>query len=179
MNKATKTVHQGMFCTLEGFQAPPSQFSTSNVVVEHIAIALSNICRFGGFVTRFYSEAQHAVILSYLVEEEHGTEAAKAALISNAHVGYANLGHDEEDARAVICAALDVDSSLVSGPALHKMDETLLATEYRDLKPEYSLVDLGLFCGPDDEVLINPMRPSSARKAYLDRFEELFGPLDA
>lgn len=46
--------------------------------------SLGNQCRFTGFTRRFYSVAEHSVILSHLVDPEH----AKAALIHDAPEAY-------------------------------------------------------------------------------------------
>ena len=47
----------------------------SDVTIEDIAAALSNVCRFSGHLPRFYSVAQHLVNCSYIVEPEYAYDA--------------------------------------------------------------------------------------------------------
>lgn len=47
----------------------------SNVTLNDIAYALSNVCRFSGHLPRFYSVAQHLVNASYIVPAEHSFTA--------------------------------------------------------------------------------------------------------
>jgi hypothetical protein len=44
--------------------------SAEDVLLEDIAVALSNICRYAGAVTKFYSVAEHAVRVSKLAQQE-------------------------------------------------------------------------------------------------------------
>lgn len=59
------------------------------VDVQDIALALSNTCRFGGHVSRYYSVAEHAVRVSWLMEERGCyPEAQLAGLHHDSHEAY-------------------------------------------------------------------------------------------
>lgn len=60
------------------------------ICVEDIAAQLSNICRFNGAVSRFYSVAEHAIRVSKVVQREcpHDVELQLAALHHDSHEAY-------------------------------------------------------------------------------------------
>ncbi len=57
---------------------------SGDIFIEDIAHALSNMCRFGGHTTRFYSVAEHCIRCAEMV----GPENALAALLHDASEAY-------------------------------------------------------------------------------------------
>jgi uncharacterized protein len=57
--------------TYTGRQFWPLDPSWRDVVIEDIAHALSMLCRYGGHCKRFYSVAEHSVLLSRAMEPKH------------------------------------------------------------------------------------------------------------
>jgi hypothetical protein len=76
--------HLGKFQTYSGceidFNAPDKQ----NILLEDIAHSLAHICRFNGHISKFYSVAQHSVLVTYLAPEE----LHKAAILHDAAEAY-------------------------------------------------------------------------------------------
>lgn len=56
--------------------------------LEDIAAALSKVCRFGAQTTRFYSVAQHAVLVQRLVVEAGRPDLSLAALHHDSHEAF-------------------------------------------------------------------------------------------
>jgi len=48
----------------------PSSFSEDDIIINDIAHSLAYMCRYVGHVSRFYSVAEHSVIVSHLVQPE-------------------------------------------------------------------------------------------------------------
>ena len=57
--------------TFTGRAFPLLNPTPADIDSEDIAHALSLICRYGGHVSRFYSVAEHCVLMSYAVPAEH------------------------------------------------------------------------------------------------------------
>jgi 5'-nucleotidase len=112
-----------------------------DVRVEDIAHSLSMQCRFGGHVRRFYSVAEHCVRVSQIVRPK----LQLAALLHDASEAYVIdvprpvkmmlTGYDEIEARAqrAIAKRFGIDPDLLTCPEVKLADDTLLATERRDL----------------------------------------------
>lgn len=65
------------------FDPDPSQ-----ILVEDIAHSLSMICRYGGHARRFYSVAEHCVLLALHFESQNRHDLARAALLHDATEAY-------------------------------------------------------------------------------------------
>ena len=76
--------HGDWIQTFTGRQFWPLDPRPDDVCIEDIAHALSNLCRYGGHSMRFYSVAEHSVLLSRVVPPEH----ALAALLHDASEAY-------------------------------------------------------------------------------------------
>jgi uncharacterized protein len=64
----------GFFTTFTGIRINPINPDINAINITDIARALSNCCRFGGHVRKFYSIAQHSVIVSNLCDPEDALE---------------------------------------------------------------------------------------------------------
>lgn len=78
--------------TIETYRGHAYDFRnpTSDMIeIDDIKHALSNMCRFAGHVSRFYSVAEHSVLVSRIVERYHGSrDAQRIALFHDAHEAY-------------------------------------------------------------------------------------------
>jgi hypothetical protein len=145
--------------------------------IRDIAHMLAMKCRFSGATRRFYSVAQHSILLSYAVPSA---------------IAYAALHHDDTEAylpdvptpvkpflvgfkelertvEAVVCAALGVDQSHM---ALVKPYDVRILTDERDalLNPS----ELSWSFTPEPlGIAIDPWGPEEAEARFLARHAEL------
>jgi hypothetical protein len=147
--------------------------------IHDIAVALSNLCRFGGHVREFYSVAQHSVHVAALC----GPEDALWGLLhdaSEAYLGdiirplkrqecFAEYRAAEERLMAAICARFDLPREMPE--SVRRADEIMLATEARDLKN----VDLETWTVRERprDTRINPWSPARAWFEFGKSFEAL------
>lgn len=165
------TVSGGRF----DYEAP----DLAEIHISDIAHALSQICRFTGHTRRFYSVAQHSVLVSRIVPKEH----ALAGLLHDAHEAFVgdmatplkdllpSYRTIEERAWRAVATRLGVDS--VPPDDVKRADLIALATERRDLLPRD---------GREWEILANvtplfdriaPMRPEAAEILFLTRYRAI------
>lgn len=76
--------------TLSGVHAgPPGVFHPKDVRLADIIPALAKICRYNGHLDRYYSVAEHSVLVSRMAEEAgEEDEVIRAALFHDAHEAY-------------------------------------------------------------------------------------------
>lgn len=154
--------------------------TVDSIRIADIAHALSNICRFGGHTSRFYSVAEHSVLVSQVVPAEH----AFVALMHDATEAYVcdvprplkkMLGKVYADLEALawdaICVKYGMDTDLP--PCVKEADNAVLLAEKAALllpaPLPWSWAD-GLL--PAD-VKVRALQPKQAKAVFLNRFTEL------
>lgn len=151
----------------------------SIITVDDIAHGLSNEGRFNGQTNEFYPVAQHAVLVSYLVDpgfEWEGLHHDDAeAVMKDMPKPLKRLLPDYQALEAIIEVSIlgRFGITLPLHPSVKRADRIMLATEKRDLMPLY--VPEEDDCGghmPMSQIIV-PMTPRQAKAAYLARHFEL------
>jgi len=153
--------------------------STAVANIDDVALALSNICRFGGHTRQFFSNAQYCVLLSQIVPpgyEWEGllTQAYKAIIgdpLPNLTQYFA--GYDAFEAR--IKAAIRVQHGLPQEPsdAVVAAHYQLKATEFSQLAAPRVPVPIDLEGIKPLSFAIPPMQANDAYNAFMDRYDQL------
>ena len=154
------------------------------IFIDDIAHALGNLCRYGGHSPTFYSVAEHSILVSQLVPQEH----ALAALMHDATEAYlvdvprpikihlSNYKDIEEALWRVIAARFNLPAELPQ--CVHDADVAMLYAEKDQLMPPtpHPLDDwgMGLKTPIKANVQIFGYMPGRASSRFLDRFNELY-----
>lgn len=150
------------------------------VHVEDIAAQCGNLCRFTGAVRKFYSVAQHCVLVSHLVPAEH----ALWGLFHDASEAYVNdinrptkrgLPQYREMEQRILVAICDrFGLPREEPPCVKDADRMMLAIEARDLMPNPTLWSLAYGeIQPIQGIKIDPLPPEEAARAFLNRYYQL------
>lgn len=165
--------------TVSGVAFYPLDPLPGEVLIEDIAHALSNICRFGGHADEFMSVAQHSVLVSTLVPEE----LALTALLhdaSEAYIGdvirpikpylrdYAEMEH-----RIMTAIAIRFGMIWPMPKAVKHADNLALAIEKRCFKKNstrpWDVDELDT----TKSINIVPLAPHEAKQFFLKRYYEI------
>lgn len=159
----------------------------ATVCIEDIAHALSQLCRFAGHTRRFYSVAQHSVLVSvYLANIPRSAAEVTLALWGLLHdaaeayvvdvprplkqaAGMEPYREIEERVQAAILVAFSLP--LTPLPEVDLMDRRMLVTERRDLLIHTR--DVWAIQEPALPGRIVPMLPNEAKSSFLARFTDL------
>jgi len=174
--------HLGLFNTASGNLIDLNNPHPSEINIEDIAHALSNICRFGGHAGTFYSVAQHCCLVTGMVPHE----AKKMALLHDASEAYlgdvikplkniigASYTSIEDRFTQLINQRFQIKPSSVQALEVKKADSIMLEIEHEALilgKPA-RLVSLLHGC---DQELGWAWKPMVAKDMFLTTFHKLF-----
>lgn len=160
----------------------------AEICIEDIAHALSLICRFTGHVRRFYSVAEHSLLVLDIVEKDDrdmGPSYKLQALLHDATEAYmSDLNKPlksmlpeykaiERRLWSVICEAFRIPVELP--PCIKHADLVALATERRDLMtvPPFRWDIDEQNYKPSDLFKASRISPRLAKKKFLEAFRAL------
>lgn len=165
--------------TYSGRRFTPTNPNPDAVVIQDIAHALSMLCRFGGHSSKFYSVAQHCVLVSHICDFEDAFwglmhDASEAYLVDLPrpikHSGKLDVYIEYENkVQLAICKRFSLPEK--EPASVKRADKILLATEARDLlvnlRSDWTLKETPL------PFKINPLGPREAKDLFMKRFFEL------
>lgn len=160
--------------TASGREFWPLDPHPAEIIIEDIAHALSNICRFGGHCRAFYSIAQHSVLVSRIVSPEYALwgllHDATEAYLLNLPAPVKRFVPDYAPAEARVMHAICQRFGLAyCMPMPVKVaDQMLLADEVEVLMPRSFPLPY-----PPSGIEIDPLPPKEAKELFLDRFHFL------
>lgn len=164
--------------TASGFTFDLANPDADGLPVEDIARALAYQPRWCGATTRFYSVAEHSVMVSKLVPEEFAYHALWHDSVEAISGDWPSplkehLGREEIKRRmAPIEAAFERHFGYRGElPEVKRADLIAMATELRDLLPK-TWMDWG-HLPPADTEIIRPVGPDAAFTLFMDRYEAL------
>jgi uncharacterized protein len=170
--------------TFTGRNVFPLELRVTDIHIEDIAQALSNLCRYNGHPIKFYSVAQHSVLVSQYLMNRYGQR----------HIGLSGLLHDAPEAyigdmptplKRLLPGFVEAEDRIqtvvqeyfnllypLDCPEIKDADMKLLATEARDLmgnpKDWSSLKGLEPL---QEQIICWP--PETARTAFLKQYYAL------
>lgn len=153
-----------------------------DILIEDIAHALSQICRFTGHTSLFFSVAQHSIFVSKLVSPEF----ALAGLLHDAQEAYVN--DLSSPLKTIIDGNYNMIHDLIQRTILTKFglspiipDNVKLVDEIVTINELWCLIDSNykseeMIYAPKLIYEITCWSPIKAKAKFLKRFEELYIP---
>lgn len=167
--------------TYSGRRFTPTNPYVDAIVIQDIAHALSMKCRFNGHVRKFYSVAQHCVLVSYICDSGDALwgllhDASEAYLVDfPAPLKHSGKFDDyiavEDNMQRAICKRFGLPE--VEPVSVKKADKMLLSTEARDLMgplhPDWRQPTEPL------PFKVDALPQQEAKNLFMKRFFELTG----
>ena len=167
--------------TYSGRRFTPTDPNPNAIVIQDVVHALSNICRFTGHCKKFYSVAQHSVLVSYICDSQdalwgllHDASEALATDLASPIKRLPELsGYREIEHKIQLAICKRFGLPIQEPGSVKKADLILLATEARDLLTiQRGDWDLNIEPLP---FLIESWEPQKAKDMFMKRFFELTG----
>lgn len=169
----------GFIVTYTGKNFYPLDPRIEDIDINDIIHALSNLSRFGGHCTNFYSVAQHCVLVSLVCEKQDALwgllhDASEAYLVDipsplKRCPEFEFYRTAEQNLMAVICDVFGLGRD--EPPSVKLADKRVLATEARDLTMTEGR---GWAASAEPyEFHIKPWSPEVARVKFISRLHEL------
>lgn len=152
--------------------------SKSEYTIDTIATALSNLCRYTGHVTRFYSVAEHSVLVSRIVPAKYALEAllhdASEAFVGDVSSPLKKLLDRYQEIEDEVQKSIAEKFNLVYPfpDEIHKADKQLYWSERREIAPAVDLLWNKAFRA-SKRVEPQGWTPKVAKKRFLARYQEI------
>lgn len=152
----------------------------SEVNISDISHALSNTCRYTGHVARFYSVAEHSVIVSHYVPKEHALwgllhDAPEAYIADLARPVKRNIPEYSVIERAIMVAVAErFGLSMPEPEAVKEIDNRILHDERKELMPGHPPRSWGLEHLAPLGCYIRALAPPDAKALFMHRFNQLY-----
>ncbi len=191
-----KTVHNPVAASITGLTPRSGNFMQTatgrkfwplsprpeEVFIEDIAHSLSLQCRYAGHCVRFYSVAEHSVLIARHLAAKRAPEVALWGLLHDASEAYLVdvprpvkpylTGYKAAEAKVMAAVCERFGMPLDMPPEVHEADERIIADELVNLVPmdwhaRYTGRELG--------VRLRYWTPDKAREEFLATFDALRG----
>lgn len=176
------------FFTLKGNLIDLFEFKPEDIDIEEVAHSLSNLCRYNGMTKKFYSVAEHCVLMTRHAREQwlDNEQVQKAALLHDASEAYVgdvtyhlkkvvlDFSYYEDQILNAIFKKYNVDFSGQIEEDVHWLDRCICVDEMKQLMngidptlvlPADEFRGLGIEC--------QAWEPSQARQEYLKECKKL------
>ena len=157
--------------TLSGHHVDPFNMKIADINIIDIAHSLSMQCRYNGHIRRFYSVAEHSVLVSQHLPDEYklcgllhdATEAYVGDMVSPVKQRLDSFNKLETDVYRVVATALNMPDQIPE--VVHKADRYILEQELKWIE-----------AGCDSAAFpMVGLEPSQASKVFMDHFIQLRG----
>ena len=167
-----------------GIKMYPLDPRPEEIELEDIAHALSNICRFTGHCSEFYSVAQHSVAVSALCSHENAMwgllhDASEAYICDVARPLKRSdtfFPYLEAEANLMMVIAKKFNLQPFEPEEVKKLDNVLLLTEARDLG--LLTKDWNTYGAESLKYNIYPCEPKSAKRQFLEWYGVLINKVN-